>query len=263
MIELSLTFDQLLSGLDALNSRLESLSLTELLQWCASLSDIAQVTSFGSSGMVIIHELRNKLHSNLPVIFVDTLHHFQETIDFADRVSDVYDLNLHTYHCSFADTQKEFEEKVGDTQLWLNNPQQYDYHAKVEPLERALQELDIKIWITGRRRDQGGDRKSLPIVEIDPSDGRIKVNPLANWSSEDVWTYLKNNHVMWNPLHERGYKSIGDKMTTRPVSKDESERSGRFYQIPEKTECGIHNRPKNWKRNLAASAPTTAAVCSA
>lgn len=86
----------------------------------------------------------------------------------------------------------------------------------------------------------------MKILEID-DDGRLKINPLAFWKGKDVWNYLNENSILRNPLYNAGYKSIGDKMTTRPVSDDDGERSGRFYQIPEKTECGIHNRPKNWR----------------
>jgi phosphoadenosine phosphosulfate reductase len=131
-----------------------------------------------------------------------------------------------------------------------------DYRkASVGIFELSLPEIFRGRVLTQFFRDQGGERNKLPIVEIDAVDGRIKINPLANWSGSQVWNYLKLNGVMWNPLHDQGYRSIGDKMTTKPVSNDEGERSGRFYQIPEKTECGIHNRPKNWKKTLAASAP--------
>merc|ERR1712080_347494 len=105
-----------------------------------------------------------------------------------------------------------------DKQLWLSNPLIYDQLVKVEPLQRALNELNIKIWITGRRRDQGGNRSSLRILEIDEDDGRYKLNPLAFWTNQMVWEYISKNKGICNPLYYQGYKSIGDEMTTKPVS---------------------------------------------
>ena len=92
----------------------------------------------------------------------------------------------------------------------------------------------------------------MQILEVD-DDGRLKLNPLAHWDVEQVWNYITTHQVIVNPLYYAGYRSIGDKMTTRPVSAEEGERSGRFFQIPEKTECGIHNRPKNWRSQLSKS----------
>ena len=113
----------------------------------------------------------------------------------------------------------------------------------MEPLERALRELKVRAWITGRRRDQGGSRANVEVLEFDV-DGRLKVNVLASWSWEDVWQYIHDNKVPYNPLYDQSYKSIGDYHSTRPVEADGDERSGRFYHQEEKTECGIHNR---WK----------------
>lgn len=147
-------------NLEQLNKCLEKLSLKELLIWCLSLPNIGQVTSFGSSGMVIIHEIfdilkmNEDISSSFPIIFIDTLHHFSETIEFVERVEDRYDIhsNLYRYKCAFANTRESFEKYVDDKQLWLSNPLIYDQLVKVEPLQRALNELNIKIWITGRRR---------------------------------------------------------------------------------------------------------------
>ena len=93
---------------------------------------------------------------------------------------------------------------------------------------RSLDELNAAAWITGRRRDQGGERSAMAILEVDKSDqSRYKVNPLANWSFEEIWEYIDTNEVPYNPLHDRGYKSVGDYMTTAPVDQGAVERSGR------------------------------------
>ena len=107
----------------------------------------------------------------------------------------------------------------------------------MEPLQRALDDLQVQAWITGRRRDQSAARQSLPIFER--VNGRLKVNPLANWTRQDLWAYTEQNGVLYNPLHDQGYTSIGDQPLTTPTAAGEDERAGR-WRGTEKTECGIH-----------------------
>ena len=104
-------------------------------------------------------------------------------------------------------------------------------------MQRALAELEVHAWITGRRRDQGAERQGLPIFER--VDGRLKVNPLASWTRQDLWAYVDEQDVLYNPLHDQGYTSIGDQPLTTPTAAGETERAGRWRGI-EKTECGIH-----------------------
>jgi len=228
-----------------LNERLQSMSLSEvLLTLHTILPDLWQVTSFGPSGMVIIHHLL-KLNIKPNIIFLDTLHHFDETIEHASNVTKTYSLNVHWFRCEKASSKQDFERMYG-TQLWKTDPDHYDWLVKVEPLERALRKMEVQAWITGRRRSQGGERKNLEILEYDPSNiGLLKVNPLAYWSYEQVWAYVRSNMLLYNPLHDQGYKSVGDVHSTKPVSFADEEREGRFWHDPCKTECGIHskNRP--------------------
>jgi len=128
--------------------------------------------------------------------------------------------------------------------MWITQPTRFEYLTKVGPLERALSELGVGAWITGRRRDQGGLRSDLQILELDPADGRLKVNPLAHWTLQEVWAYLKREGVPYNPLYDQSYTSIGDSVTTSTnVDIAKGERSGRFFQFDgQKTECGIHTR---------------------
>ncbi|KAJ1843164.1 3'-phosphoadenylsulfate reductase, partial [Coemansia sp. RSA 2703] len=109
----------------------------------------------------------------------------------------------------------------------------------VEPARRAYETLNAQAVITGRRKSQKGDRASLQVVEIEKGTGLVKINPLANWSFQQVWTYLRANEVPYNVLLDRGYKSIGDFHSTLPVKEGADERSGR-WQGSEKTECGLH-----------------------
>ena len=173
------------------------------------------------------------------LIFFDTLHAFPETLNLIDQVRDRYPLvNLHIYKPKGIDTAEEFTRQHGE-RLWEVDDQLYDWLAKVEPAQRAYQELGVSAVLTGRRRSQGGKRGDIPIIEVDEA-GLIKVNPLANWTFDQVQAYIRANKVPYNELLDRGYKSVGDWHSTKPVAVGEDERSGR-WKGQEKTECGIHN----------------------
>lgn len=226
-----------------LNQILSSQPLEEVLEWCvSSLPNLHQVTSFGSTGMVILHAM-HKMNKKVPVIFLDTLYHFEETLEHAKTVGETYNLDVHWYKCKQASSRQEFETRYSCNDMWISHPRRYEWLTKVEPLERALKERNVGAWITGRRRDQGAMRSEIPILEVDPVDGRIKVNPLAHWSKEEVWAYLRREGVPYNPLFDRSYASIGDSVTTAKSDASSGERSGRFHQFDgTKTECGIHLR---------------------
>lgn len=173
------------------------------------------------------------------LIFLDTLHHFPETISLVERVRSKYPLvNVHVYKPDGVDTTDEFTRKYGET-LWEADDELYDWVAKVEPAQRAYRELPVAAVLTGRRRSQGGKRGDLDILEVDEA-GLIKVNPLANWSFQQVRDYVEQNDVPYNELLDRGYKSIGDWHSTQPIKAGEDERAGR-WKGQQKTECGIHN----------------------
>ena len=223
--------------LEWLNQHFESKSAEEILCWCSmTFPNLIQSTSFGPTGMVTI-DLLNKMELNLPVLFIDTLHHFPESLEHAEITRKHYNLDMRVYRSKEASSQAEFEEKHGK-EVWKLEPERYDRLVKVEPQKRALREMDVFVWINGRRRSQGGDRASLKIMEFDV-DGRLKVNPLATWTYEQTWDYIRQNNVPYNTLHDQGYKSIGDHMTTFPVGENEPERAGR-WKGSNKTECGIH-----------------------
>lgn len=173
------------------------------------------------------------------LIFLDTLHHFPETLALLDKVRERYPLvNLHVYRPEGAETVQDFAQKYGE-RLWETNDQLYDWVAKVEPAQRAYRELQVSAVLTGRRRSQGGKRGDLDVIEMDEA-GLIKVNPLANWNFKQVQEYIKVNNVPYNELLDQGYKSIGDWHSTQPIKEGEDERAGR-WKGQQKTECGIHN----------------------
>lgn len=173
------------------------------------------------------------------LIFLNTLHHFPETLDLVDRVQSKYPLvNLHVYKPEQVETAEEFAQRHGQ-RLWETDDELYDWVAKVEPAGRAYRELSVAAVLTGRRRSQGGKRGDLNVIEIDEA-GLIKINPLANWSFQQVQDYVKEKNVPYNTLLDRGYKSIGDWHSTQPIKAGEDERAGR-WKGQQKTECGIHN----------------------
>ena len=173
------------------------------------------------------------------LIFLDTLHHFEETLALVDRVQRKYPLvNIHVYKPAGIETAEEFARIHGE-RLWETNDGLYDWLAKVEPAQRAYRELRVNAVLTGRRRSQGGKRGDLDVIEIDEA-GLIKINPLANWSFQQVQNYIEVNNIPYNNLLDQGYKSIGDWHSTQPVKDGEDERAGR-WKGQQKTECGIHN----------------------
>ncbi|PLB39263.1 phosphoadenylyl-sulfate reductase (thioredoxin) [Aspergillus candidus] len=229
--------------LQFLNRQLQFLEPQDVLRWCVtSLPHLFQTTAFGLTGLVTL-DMLSKLNVPRPqmvdLVFLDTLHHFRETLDLVDRVRAKYPLvNVHIYKPQGVESEEEFATKYGG-RLWETDDQFYDWVAKVEPAQRAYRELNVHAVLTGRRRSQGGKRGDMDIIEVDEA-GLIKINPLANWSFDQVKQYIQDNEVPYNVLLDRGYKSIGDYHSTQPVSANEDERSGR-WKGQQKTECGIHN----------------------
>jgi len=226
-----------------LNRQLQHLEPQEILRWCiTSLPSLYQTTAFGLTGLVMLDmlsQMKIPRPQNLDLIFLDTLHHFPETLALVDRVRERYPLvNIHVYKPAGLNNAAEFARRYGE-KLWETNDQLYDWMAKVEPAQRAYRELQVSAVLTGRRRSQGGKRGELDIIEIDEA-GLIKVNPLANWTFQQVQEYVKTNNVPYNELLDRGYKSIGDWHSTQPIQVGEDERAGR-WKGQQKTECGIHN----------------------
>ncbi|KAI8381480.1 phosphoadenosine phosphosulfate reductase [Radiomyces spectabilis] len=226
-----------------LNDYLQNLSPHEILEWAIdNLPQLFQTTAFGLTGLVTL-DMINKISIDreqphlVPLIFLDTLYHFNETLDLARRCQETYEVPLKVYKPMDCETVQEFEREHG-THLWETDEDSYDYLVKVEPARRAYEELDVRSVITGRRRSQKGDRESIPILEVDDT-GLIKLNPLAYWDYQQVWTYIRANEVPYNALVDQGYRSIGDWHSTRKPSNDNSERSGRWAGS-QKTECGLH-----------------------
>ncbi|TVY83565.1 Phosphoadenosine phosphosulfate reductase, partial [Lachnellula suecica] len=226
----------------------------DILRWCKlTLPNLYQTTAFGISGLVTL-DMLSKLQTETPdsppidAIFLDTLYHFQETLDLVEQTKMRYpNVNLHVYKPEGVNTAAEFEARHGQ-ELWKTNADLYDWVAKVEPAQRAYSDLSVAAVLTGRRRSQGAKRESLDIIEIDEA-GLIKINPLASWSFKQVQDYIKDHDVPYNSLLDRGYKSVGDWHSTEPVREGEDERAGR-WKGQAKTECGIHNKRSKYAQYL-------------
>jgi phosphoadenosine phosphosulfate reductase len=237
-----------------LNSTLNNLAPIDILRWCKiAFPNLYQTTAFGVSGLVTL-DMLSKLQKETPsapsidAIFLDTLYHFQETLDLVEKTKSRYpNVNLHVYKPEGVSTTAEFEARHGK-ELWKTNADLYDWVAKVEPAQRAYSDLNVAAVLTGRRRSQGAKRESLDIIEVDEA-GLIKINPLASWSFKQVQDYINENDVPYNDLLNKGYKSVGDWHSTEPVKEGEDERAGR-WKGQEKTECGIHNKRSKYAQFL-------------
>lgn len=226
--------------LDRINDYLRTLSPQEILQWgIEHLPSLYQTTAFGLTGLVTI-DMLSKLTSNPPpLIFIDTLYHFPETLELVEEVKRRYNRDVHVYKPYDCSTVEDFEAKYGQ-KLWEVDEDTYDFAVKVEPARRAYDELGVKSVITGRRASQGGERANLQPLEAD-STGLLKLNPLFAWNFSLVDQYVKEHNVPRNKLLDQGYKSIGDwHSTAKSGDGDAGERAGRWAGKAEKTECGLH-----------------------
>lgn len=230
-------------GGDGLDGRLETLrrrhaELEGLALLRAVLADpaagrIACVSSFGAESAVLL-DMVASVDRDLPVIFLDTGKLFAETLAYQQSLCD--QLGLRDVRIVRPDPT-DLQRHDPDGGLHAREADLCCHIRKSEPLERALEGLDT--WITGRKRFQGGSRVALPTIEGDPATGRVKLNPLAGWSAEDIRHYRRLRQLPPHPLVLRGYLSIGCAPCTRPVRPGEDARAGRWWGL-DKTECGIH-----------------------
>ncbi|GAA6616895.1 phosphoadenosine phosphosulfate reductase [Scytonema sp. NUACC26] len=230
----AITFD-----LDKLNERFETAHPREILAWSVqnNPTGLVQTSAFNVDDLIITDILYRDLKHPVPVIFLNTLYHFPQTLELVAKAKDIYNLDLKVYKTPDVDSREAFVAKFGEA-LWDKDILKFHEVTKIEPLQRGLSELNTIAWITGRRRDQAVTRGNMPIFELDGNQ-RLKINPLANWTRQLSWEYVAEHGVIYNPLHDQGYPSIGDQPITTPVADGEDERAGRWRGTG-KTECGIH-----------------------
>jgi phosphoadenosine phosphosulfate reductase len=222
-------------GILSLNGMFDEMDAEAVLRQAVEellVGEIALVSSFGADSAVLLH-LVSLVDKSLPVYFLETGKHFDETLDYVETLKSQFGLtNVITLYPDSADI-KRFDP---DGTLWENDPDSCCHIRKTEPLEKVLEGYGG--WVTGRKRFQTAERGVLPHFEL-TSDDRIKVNPLAYFTHEDIEAYKAAHGLPEHPLYERGYKSIGCAPCTSAVADGEDPRAGR-WRGRDKRECGIH-----------------------
>jgi phosphoadenosine phosphosulfate reductase len=216
--------------------RLEQKEPNETLRWAVDefFPDLALACSFGGpSGMVLV-DMISRIEPRVEIFYLDTDFLFPETYETRDRVIARYGVQPVAYKSEL--TPEEQARQYGDA-LWESDPDRCCFLRKIEPNGRALK--GKRAWVSGIRRDQATGRRDTPIVQWDEKFGLVKVNPLARWSEADVWAYIMENEVPYNPLHDRSFPSIGCTNCTLAVKPGDDMRAGR-WSASEKEECGLH-----------------------
>ena len=195
---------------------------------------VVLTSSFGAQSAVCLHMVTRQ-QPDIPVVLVDTGYLFPETYQFIDELSERLSLNLQIYRAELSAAWQE--ARYG--KLWeqgLEGIERYNGLNKVEPMQRALRELETAAWISGLRRQQAKSRQHLDVLLW--RNGRCKVHPLIDWTDRDVYRYLSQHNLPYHPLWHQGYVSIGDTHTTRRLLDGMSEEETRFFGL--KRECGLH-----------------------
>jgi phosphoadenosine phosphosulfate reductase len=218
------------------NRRFGKLNAVERVRWSLENLPGGHIlsSSFGAQSAVTLHLLARE-KPDIPVVLIDTGYLFPETYRFIDELSDRLQLNLVVYRAPVSPAWQE--ARYG--QRWLEGPaglDAYNNENKVEPMKRALQELEVGTWFAGLRRTQAASRAKTPF--LDRSGERWKVHPIADWTDRDVHFYLKRNDLPYHPLWEKGYLSIGDVHTTRSIHEVDEVEQTRFFGA--RRECGLH-----------------------
>lgn len=225
--------DDLRTEAEEAGRRLEGAHPAAILRWAADRfgPDLVLASSMGDE--VLVH-LAAQAVPGIAVVFLDTGYHFAETLGTRDYYADFTDVSLHTVLPLRTVAEQDAEH---GPRLHERNPDLCCALRKVEPLERAL--APYRAWVTGMRREDAPTRTDIAVVGWDERRGKVKLNPLAAWTTEDVNTYADEHHVVLNPLRQAGYASIGCAPCTRPVAPGEDPRAGRWSGTG-KTECGLH-----------------------
>ena len=227
--------------------RLESKSAEAALRWGLEkfYPKIGFASSFGAEDVVVI-DLLAKINPKVTIFTLDTGRLPEETYEVMDRIRDRYGVTITSYFPEKEAVEKlEREKGFYSFRKSIENRKECCGIRKVEPLNRALSGLDA--WITGLRREQAVTRAGLPRVELDTAHrNMVKINPIADWTTDQVWDYIRKNNVPYNKLHDMNYPSIGCAPCTRAVKPGEEIRAGRWWwELPEQKECGLHVKPKN------------------
>jgi len=223
-------------SLSEIGAGLEKVSAEERVRWALERFQTHTMlsTSFGVQSAVLLHMVTQQW-PDIPVVMVDTRYLFPETYRFADQLTERLKLNLKVYRAEVSAAW--LEARHG--KMWehgVEGIERYNKINKVEPMQRAIRELDVQGWITGLRRQQAKSRKEVGVLQL--QNGVTKIQPIIDWTDRMIYEYLKKHDLPYHPLWEQGYVSIGDVHTTRPLTANMTEEETRFFGL--KRECGLH-----------------------
>jgi len=202
---------------------------------------IALSTSLGYEDQVLT-QIVSSISKSAKIFTLDTGRLFPETYELLDKTSKKYGVNINVYFPNTGDVEKMvnskginlFYDSIENRKLCCNL-------RKLVPLARAMSGLSG--WITGLRRDQSVTRTDMQLVEWDENNNMLKINPLINWTEQEVIDYIDDNKIPYNPLHKKGFASIGCQPCTRAIEPDEDVRAGRWWwENPDTKECGLHQK---------------------
>ncbi|HZY85329.1 MAG TPA: phosphoadenylyl-sulfate reductase [Gemmataceae bacterium] len=219
----------------AASRQLDGASPQTILRWAVDTFGLklTMATAFGAEGCCLIHMLA-EIEPNLRIFNLDTGYQFAETLELRERIKGRYGVEVELVRPEMS--VAEYEEEHGGP-LYRIRPDQCCHDRKLVPLRRAVVGYDA--WVSAIRRDQTADRAAAGVVQWDAKFNLVKVNPLLDWTKKDVWGFVLKHDVPYNPLHDRGYPSVGCWPCTRPVGAGEDERAGRWAGTAKK-ECGLH-----------------------
>jgi phosphoadenosine phosphosulfate reductase len=219
----------------AVAKELEGQPAETILRWAVERYHprITMATAFGAEGCAIIHMLAG-IRQDVHIFNLETGYQFAETLETRERLMERYGIEIHLVR---AEQSVEQMEREHGGPIYGRDPNLCCHLRKVVPLQRALEGFDA--WISAIRRDQTPDRAHAGVLQWDAKFGLVKVNPLVAWSKKDVWTFIMEHGIPYNPLHDQGYPSIGCWPCTQSVEAGEDDRAGRWAGSA-KTECGLH-----------------------
>jgi phosphoadenosine phosphosulfate reductase len=217
------------------NRHLEGRSPQEVLRWAVDtfFPRLTMATAFGAEGCCLIHLLA-EIEPHVRIFNLDTGYQFAETLELRERIRQRYGIEVELIRPELS--VQEYEAEHGGP-LYRHRPDQCCHDRKLVPLRRAV--AGYAAWISAIRRDQTSHRAAAQVVQWDAKFHLVKVNPLLTWTRKEVWRFLVQHEVPYNPLHDQGYPSIGCWPCTRPVGEGEDERAGRWAGTVKK-ECGLH-----------------------
>ncbi len=226
-----------------LNNELYNASAEEILKRVLALFDnkIALSSSLGAEDQVLT-DMVLKINRNARIFTLDTGRLFPETYDLIDRTAKKYKTSIEVFFPNNEKVQEMVNAKgINLFYQSVENRKLCCHIRKIEPLQRAFANLDA--WICGLRASQSVTRTDIGVVEWDSNNNLVKVNPLAKWTEQQVWDYIKEHKVPYNVLHDKGFPSIGCQPCTRAIMQGEDVRAGRWWwENPESKECGLHKK---------------------